>query len=180
MVSQAQFNLNPETESPSGQFIRISPYELHIYDPDYYEVLYSQKPRDKYAFYVSQFGSSRFQSFNHRLQVPPNSPRCHEPFFSKQSVNHLEPMLSYMVEKLCGRIDEWRNSGQPMPMRQVYMCLTTDIVTLYAVNHNWHYLDSPDFAPSWVETRGSCEDGKPCQVYAVVTASHAGFAYKHN
>lgn len=61
-------------------------------------------------------------------------------------------MISYMVEKLCGRIEEGRKSGQPLPMRQVYMCLTTDIITLYALNRSWNHLDSPDFSPFWVET----------------------------
>lgn len=61
-------------------------------------------------------------------------------------------MLTHMIEKLCGRIEEFRKSGQPMPMRQVYMCLTTDVVTLYAVNKSWNHLDSPDFSPLWVET----------------------------
>lgn len=27
------------------------------------------------------------------------------------------------------------------------MCLTTDVITLYALNHNWNLLDSPDFSP---------------------------------
>lgn len=57
-----------------------------------------------------------------------------------------------MIEKLCGRIDEFKISRQPMPMRQVYMCLTTDVVTLYSLNRSWNHLDSPDFSPLWVET----------------------------
>lgn len=61
-------------------------------------------------------------------------------------------MLSYMVQKLCKRIDEFRESGQPMPIRQLYMCLTTDIITLYALNRSWGHLDSPDLSPLWVET----------------------------
>lgn len=43
------------------------------------------------------------------------------PFFSKASVNRLEPMLSYMVEKACSRIDEFRESGQPLLLRRLYM-----------------------------------------------------------
>jgi hypothetical protein len=61
-------------------------------------------------------------------------------------------MISYMVEKFCRRVDECRKSGEPMPMRQAYMCLTTDIITLYALNRSWKHLDSPDFSPFWVET----------------------------
>lgn len=74
------------------------------------------------------------------------------PFFSKQAVSRLQPMLHFMIEKLCDRIDECRKSGQPMPMALVYMCLTTDVITLYALNRSWNHLDSPDFSPFWSET----------------------------
>lgn len=61
-------------------------------------------------------------------------------------------MLNYMIEKLCSRIEEYQTSGQPMLMRQVFMCLTTDVVTLYALNRSWNHLGSKDFSPIWVET----------------------------
>ncbi len=64
----------------------------------------------------------------------------------------MQPMLTYMIDKLCNRIEEFRKSGQPMPIRLVYSCLATDIVTLIVLNHNRNLLDSPDFSPVWVET----------------------------
>lgn len=60
--------------------------------------------------------------------------------------------MSHMVEKLCGRIDQCRKAGVIMEMQSVYMCLTTDIITLYAMNRSWNYLDDPDFSPFWVDT----------------------------
>jgi Cytochrome P450 len=137
----------------SGPIIRISPYELHIDEPDYYEELYSQhKPRNKSVFYLNQFDipGSGFGTADYRLHRARRA--ALNPFFSKQAIARLQPMLTFMVEKLCGRIEEFRKSGQPMAMRQVYMCLTTDIVTLYALNRSWNHLDSPDFSPVWVET----------------------------
>ncbi|KUJ12388.1 cytochrome P450 [Mollisia scopiformis] len=136
-----------------GPIIRISPYELHIDEPEYYEELYSHhKPRDKYPFYVNQFElpGSTFGTVSHRLHRRRRA--ALNPFFSKQQINRLQPMLTHMISKLCSRIDEFEESGQPMGMRPVYMCLTTDIVTLYALNQSWGYLDSEDFAPLWVET----------------------------
>jgi hypothetical protein len=62
-----------------------------------------------------------------------------------------------MIEKLCGRIEESRKLGQPMPMREVYMCLATDVITLYALNHSWNLLDSPDFSPFWLKTLQAAE-----------------------
>lgn len=74
------------------------------------------------------------------------------PLFSKSSINKLEPMLTHMIEKTCRRINEFRESGQPIPVRNLYSCLTTDVVTLFALNRSWNYLDSPDLSAFWVET----------------------------
>jgi hypothetical protein len=137
----------------SGPIIRINPNELHIDEPDYYEELYSaHKPRNKSAFYLNQFQvpGSTFGTADYRLHRVRRA--ALNPFLSKQTVARLQPMLNFMVEKLCARIEEFRNSGQPMLMRQVYMCLTTDVVTLYTLNHSWNHLDSPDFSPAWVES----------------------------
>jgi cytochrome P450 len=136
-----------------GPIVRISPYELHIDEPDYYDELFSQhKSRSKYEFYLDQFQlpGSTFGTADHKLHRMRRA--ALNPFFSKQQINRLEPMLTYMIDKLCGRIDEFQKSGQPMEMRRVYMCLTTDVVTLYSLNKSWNHLDSPVFSPLWVET----------------------------
>ncbi|KAH9205912.1 cytochrome P450 [Leptodontidium sp. 2 PMI_412] len=136
-----------------GPIIRISPYELHVDDPDYYEELYSShKPRNRYAFFVAQFGlpGSTFSTVDYKFHRGRRA--AISPFFSKQNINKLEPMMSHMVEKLCGRIDQCRKAGVIMEMQSVYMCLTTDIITLYAMNRSWNYLDDPDFSPFWVDT----------------------------
>lgn len=136
-----------------GPIVRISPYELHIDEPDYYEELYSQhKPRNKSEFYLNQFGlpGAGFGTADHKLHRARRA--AMNPFLSKRSVERLQPMLNFMIEKLCGRIEEYRATAEPMSMRQVFMCLTTDVVTLYALNRSWNHLDSKDFSPVWVET----------------------------
>ena len=146
-------------DSFAGPIIRISPYELHIDDPDYYEELYSQhKPRNKYLFAVAQFGlpESVFATVDHKLHRPRRA--ALNPFFSKQAVARLLPMLHFMIEKLCGRIEGSRKLGRPMPMREAYLCLTTDIISLYAFNHSSNFLDSPDFAPFFFETVHGSEE----------------------
>jgi hypothetical protein len=136
-----------------GPIIRISPNELHVDEPDYYEELYSRhQPRDKSLFFVKQWGleGSAFATADHKLHRARRA--ALNPFFSKQTVARLQPMLQFMIEKLCGRIEESRKLGQPMPMREVYMCLATDVITLYALNRSWNLLDSPDFSPFWLDT----------------------------
>lgn len=57
-----------------------------------------------------------------------------------------------MAEKMCARINEFKESGQPLNMRNLYQCFTTDVITLYALNRSWNYLDSPDLSAYWVDT----------------------------
>ncbi|EON70045.1 hypothetical protein W97_09313 [Coniosporium apollinis CBS 100218] len=136
-----------------GPIVRISPHELHISDPEYYEELYSRSsPRDKYPYYTNQFGNpeSTFSTVHHQHHRLRRG--AMNPFFSKRRIAGLEEMISSMVEKLCIRIEEFRQSGQPIPMRLAYMCLTTDVITKYSMARSWDHLESPDFSPIWCET----------------------------
>lgn len=56
-----------------------------------------------------------------------------------------------MVEKLCTRIDEAKKAGEPLNMRLVYSCFTTDVITRYALNESWNHLDSSNFSPLWCQ-----------------------------
>lgn len=144
------------TNFRAGPIIRISPWELHINDPNYYEVLYSQtSPRNKWLYFAKQFNipDSVFSTIDHqhhRLRRQPLNP-----FFSKQSILRLEPTISSMVEKLSSRIKEFKRSGQPMPLRLAYASLSTDIVHLYSFNIFSKHLDSQDFSPKWNATISS-------------------------
>jgi len=57
-----------------------------------------------------------------------------------------------MIEKLCTRIDEFKKSGQPMPMRLAYSCLAVDIITLYAFNTHAKHLEDRDLSAKWTDT----------------------------
>jgi len=67
-------------------------------------------------------------------------------------VLRLEPIINGMIDKFCARMDAFKQSGEPMPLDLAYRCLTTDIVTRYALNKSWDHLDSDDFSPKWFET----------------------------
>lgn len=137
----------------AGPIIRISPFELHIDDPEYYEVLYSNNlPLEKSSWYVQQFDipGATFGTIDHKHHRLRRA--AVNPFFSKQMINRLESTLRSNVDKLCSRLDEFRGTGQPLNMRPVYNALTTDITTLYAFNKSFGHFDSTDFKASWQET----------------------------
>lgn len=122
-------------------------------DPEYYQELNSTtSPRNKYQFYVDQFGlpGATFSAVDHRHHRQRRAPM--NPLFSKQSISRLEPTINEMIEKLCFRLSEFKQSGQPVNMKLAYSCLATDVVTLYAFNKCWNYLDHPEFSPEWCAT----------------------------
>ncbi|KAF4613404.1 hypothetical protein G7Y89_g15483 [Cudoniella acicularis] len=136
-----------------GPIVRINPWELHVNDPDFYEELYSRNsPRNKSKYSADQLGmpDSKFSTLGHNLLRMRRQSISN--FFSIKSIRRLDHILIFMAEKLCKRIDEYKKSGKPMKIRLAFQCLTTDIVTHYAFDKTWNFLDSPDFSPEWIAT----------------------------
>lgn len=136
-----------------GPIVRISPYELHINDPEYSEVLYSRdSPRDKYSYYTGQFGTpmaaiSTREHALHRLRRSNMNP-----YFSTARIRKLEPTIQLLVDKLCSRFKEFNGTGVPIVVQHAYTCFATDVISDYTMGSGWHYLDQPDFVPHWSHT----------------------------
>ncbi|KAB8210281.1 cytochrome P450 [Aspergillus parasiticus] len=136
-----------------GPIVRISPWELHISDPDYYEVLYSRdSPRNKYEYYTRQFGLTKtamatVDHYHHRL-LRSNM----NPYFAMTRIRKLEPLIQGLVDKLCDRLREFKGTGTPVALQYPFTCFATDVVTDYTMGAGFHYLDEPDFVPRWSRT----------------------------
>ncbi|KAI1914338.1 hypothetical protein LOZ61_002239 [Ophidiomyces ophidiicola] len=136
-----------------GPIVRISPHELHINDPEYYEILYSRdSPRDKYSYYTEQFGTpmaaiSTKEHAHHRLRRSNMNP-----YFSMARIRQLEPSIKTLVDKLCARLKELQGTGKPIVAQYAYTCFSTDVISDYTMGSGFHYLDEPDFIPHWSET----------------------------
>lgn len=130
-----------------GPIIRISPSELHVIDPEFYDQLYtgSSDPRDKYAFAAHSVGetSSILSTLSHethrRRRAPLNG------LFSKRSVVELSTSIADRVERLCQRISEFQGSGEPLEFKTAYSALTMDVITGYSFGKSQQALESPDF-----------------------------------
>ncbi|CAG8024629.1 unnamed protein product [Penicillium salamii] len=136
-----------------GPIVRISPFELHIDDPEYYDILYSRdKPRNKSLHLTGMFGApaSAFGSVDHRRHRIRRQPM--NPFFSQQRIRTLEPMLRTMVDKLCTGLRAWKERNVPLHLYHAFNAYTTDVVVEYSMGESFHYLDDPDFTPQWSKT----------------------------
>jgi cytochrome P450 len=74
------------------------------------------------------------------------------PFFSRRSVNSLEPTLVETVDKTCARLDEFKKNKTPIDLRLLFSCFTTDVISTYAFPNCFNLLDTPDLSPDWRNT----------------------------
>ncbi|KAM3081124.1 hypothetical protein ACMFMG_005080 [Clarireedia jacksonii] len=137
-----------EMHKEYGPIVRINPYELHINDPDYYDELYASggKKRDKYLYFTKQFGNSESMvgtigHDHHRMRRG-----AINRYFSKASVQRIEPLIQSNVNVLVRRLLEYRGSGKSVSLSAAYTCFTNDVVAEYAFGRPYHYLEnSKDF-----------------------------------
>jgi hypothetical protein len=133
-------------EINTGPIIRITPTELHIDEPGYYETLYSRVVRrDKYSYFCGRFGyaSDCFSTVNHDLHRLRR--KALSPMFSIRKIEEFQPVIKEKVEKLCNKIALYVQDGQVLPLSRAWMALTTDVITEYSFAKSYDQLDSPNF-----------------------------------
>ncbi|KAL8876592.1 MAG: hypothetical protein Q9198_005241 [Flavoplaca austrocitrina] len=129
-----------------GPILRISPYELHINDPEYYDELYvgsSTRRTLKYEWAVRGFGptTNAFATISHELHRTRRGAVA--PFFSKTLVQQLEPSVVAMIQKLVSRLEKLKGTGSIINLIHMYPCLTSDISKQF-----WNHFtpDLPDLS----------------------------------
>lgn len=135
-------------ENTQGPIIRITPTELHIVDPDYFDTLYSRSPgrRNKSTYFASRFGhaSDAFSTADHDLHR--NRRKAIAPFFSAAKITQFEPTIRAKIDILCKRLDEYvENTGSAVILSRAWMALTTDIISEYAFGKSYGQLASEGF-----------------------------------
>ncbi|KAF3008037.1 hypothetical protein E8E14_004587 [Neopestalotiopsis sp. 37M] len=94
-----------------GPIVRISPYELHINDPEFFQSVYTREGHwNKYDWSVSAFGAplSTICTIDHETHRHRRA--ALNPFFSKANVAKRQDILWRLAEKLSSRIDEFAGS----------------------------------------------------------------------
>ncbi|KAK1984580.1 cytochrome P450 [Colletotrichum cereale] len=134
-----------------GPIIRINPDEIHIADPDFYDTVYagSGRKRDKWDWITRSFGVDEsligtLGHDEHRVRRAALSP-----YFSKQSVRSLQPLIDRNMAILLERLGEFATKGGPMKLDDAFAALTNDIVEYYAFGKSEDRLLAADFDPSF-------------------------------
>ncbi|KAL8708835.1 MAG: hypothetical protein Q9220_006291 [cf. Caloplaca sp. 1 TL-2023] len=134
-----------------GPIVRISPYEIHIFDPEFLDQVYpgSSVKTEKYAWAMRMFGLERsfFVTQDHDLHRIRRGAFAH--YLSKASLQRLEPGIQTVVDTMVSRLHEVKGTGRVINLLDLFGCLTGDIIGQYAFAHSYNFLADPDFSPYW-------------------------------
>jgi len=142
-----------ELHKQYGPIIRISPWELHISDPDFYDTIYASSAsghrRDKYDWFTKSFGldHSVFGTPQHDLHKMRRA--ALSPFFSMASVRRLQPVIQERVDVLLERLKGFRDTGEVLMASWAFAAFTNDIVMMYCFGRCDRRLEAEDFDPSY-------------------------------
>ena len=75
-----------------------------------------------------------------------------EPFFSKQGIGALEPVLSSLTRRLCDRIDSHKGTSKVIRLNYAFYALTGDVITRISCDEYPNLIEDENFSPSWFAT----------------------------
>ena len=116
-----------------GPIVRINPEELHVDDPEFYDVLYStSKPYDKLKRLENRFGipGATFSTPNHELHKIRRA--AISPFFAKSKVREQTIHIQELMDTISQRLSkEYAGKNRVLNLHDVWRCFAADnIMTL--------------------------------------------------
>lgn len=130
----------------TGPIVRISPHELHVSDPAFFETLYRQDGRwDKYGWTVGAFAADGAGIFtvDHDLHKARRQPL--NPFFSKPKVASQQHVIRENIDVLCHRLSDFAASQKAVDLGAAVTALARDVANDYILGKSYNSLGKDDF-----------------------------------
>ncbi|KAI0905938.1 cytochrome P450 [Ustulina deusta] len=141
-----------ELHKEYGPIIRISPWELHIADPDFYDTLYAgysaSRRSEKDPYYTRFVGLDLcvFSTVQHELHRMRRA--ALNPYFSMASVTRLQPVIQERLDVMLKRMNDFKNTGEVLNLSYMFSALGNDVVSIYSFARCDYRLETPDFDPT--------------------------------
>jgi hypothetical protein len=130
-----------------GPIVRISPWEVHIRDAEFYNELFTAK---------SKF--NKMPHLSHRLGHPKATVDAIEhdyhrrrraavaPFFTRQKIIDFSPYTGSRINKLRTIFEtQYKGTGKVVCLNEVWGAYVTDVLTWYIYALSYDFLDYPGF-----------------------------------
>ncbi|KUI67265.1 Trichodiene oxygenase [Cytospora mali] len=142
-----QYDLEITSPPPkTGPIIRISPHELHVIDPAFFEKLYRQDGHwDKPAWNYGAFGAKVSTIFCTDHATHKARRHAIASFFSKAKVTARQELIRQNVDKLCGRIFKYADTTATFNLGAAVSAYTRDTANEFIVGKKYNELDEKEF-----------------------------------
>ena len=129
-----------------GPIVRISPHEVHVNDPAFFDKLYRLDGRwDKHAWMYEAFGAKSSTVFG--VDHDAHKARRHAiaPFFSRPKVSARQHILRQNVDKLAARVSALAGSGTAFNLGAAISAFTRDVTNEFITGKAYNELELDDF-----------------------------------
>ncbi|KAI7788162.1 hypothetical protein LA080_012227 [Diaporthe eres] len=126
-----------------GPIVRITPRELHISDPSFYNEIYAGNPKRAEGDYrfTRSLGTtnSMFAAVDHDLHQARRNSLAN--FFSKRSISGIQPIIQDKAERFIKRLEEASQSGSLADLSSLSAAFTADTISHYSYGASLGCLD---------------------------------------
>lgn len=134
------------TAHDQGPIIRINPTEIHIADPDFYDIIYSQTRVNKQESFRYRLGIPGSTHFAVEKELHQKRRAALTSYFSRRQVLNFTPYIQKRVDQLCHRLNnEYKGTIKAIKMDDVFAAFAGDNITYYSFARSYDFLNYPDF-----------------------------------
>ena len=129
----------------SGDVVRITPDEVHLTNPNHYEVIYSVG--SKYAKVTQFYGAlgAGYSTFTAGLNEVHKPRRARlDPFFSRRNVLKLEYLVQTRSEKLLEIMTSKFSRNEAVDLHHAFRSISVDVISDYAFGESYELLSRDD------------------------------------
>ncbi|APA06217.1 hypothetical protein sscle_01g009870 [Sclerotinia sclerotiorum 1980 UF-70] len=146
----------PEWHEKYGPIVRISPTELHISDPEFYDTIYTTDERDRVYLRnaLPTAPSATHSTVDHFLHQRRRA--ALSPLFSKLNLQKFHPLIQSRVDIIVNRINtEYRGTDRVLDLGNVFACFTADVVMECGFGTNYGFCEKEGFTSDFMEAVNS-------------------------
>ncbi|KAK1988402.1 cytochrome P450 [Colletotrichum cereale] len=137
-----------------GPIVRITPDEVHFADPEFLDTLYPVGGRktEKPTWFALITGTphSIVSTINHDLHRQRRN--AINSFFSTASIHRFEHIMKEHLARLLSRLDASARANEVVKIHEVFKAAASDIITAYAFDDCFNFLDMPDYGKTFFES----------------------------
>ncbi|KAI1754811.1 cytochrome protein [Xylaria castorea] len=137
-----------------GPIVRITPYEVHIQDASFYDILYAtNRAATKRKDLEHRFNNPKsvFATSDHALHRHRRG--ALNPFFSKRAISERTQNIQKKMNIICQRLKtEFQNTDRILVVNEMWGCWTTDIITEYCFERGYEFIHEPNFKAPFVKS----------------------------